>query len=189
MKNFLYILLILALTAELSCTSISPKATASGNASQLSADNDANTGKTQPYEDHRNTASGNTNTSPALSNQPPDAVLSSFRNRYPGFTANDWTTRQGKYCTTYIREGISYSAFFTPSGEWVGTETDIVMSDLPALVRKAYQNGLYGKAASPRVLRIENNKHPVLYRIEGQVNNQLFVQYFNAEGQEVQVME
>lgn len=181
MKGFLLII-ILNLAIGAGCSSTSPKATANGNTTQNYS------GKNQAGPSTYNTASGNTASAPALSNQPPDAVLFSFKQRYPDLTANDWAVREEKYCTTYVRDGISYSAFFTPAGEWIGTETDIALSDLPALVKKVYENGLYGKTANPRVLRIENNKHPILYRVEGLLNNQPFVQYFTPEGQEVQAM-
>jgi hypothetical protein len=120
-------------------------------------------------------------------NQPPDQVTSSFKQRYPSYTSGDWTVEDGHYRTTYMKDGKSYRASFSNSGEWIDTRNDVVLDDLPAAVKEAYQQSPYGSATNPRFTQLETAQHPVLYRAEGQLNNQPFSLYLTPEGRTVEL--
>jgi hypothetical protein len=120
-------------------------------------------------------------------NQPPGEVTASFKQRYPSYTSGDWTMEDGHYSTTYMKEGKSYRASFSNTGEWIDTRNDVVLDDLPAPVKQAYQSSPYGSATNPRFTQIETAQYPVLYRADGQLNNQPFSLYFTPEGRPVEL--
>jgi hypothetical protein len=95
--------------------------------------------------------------------------------------------KEGRYTTTYMREGKSYRANFSNTGEWLDTHNDVVLDDLPATVKQAYQSSPYGAASNPRFSQIETAQYPVLYKAEGQLNNQPFSMYFTPEGRTVEL--
>ncbi len=119
-------------------------------------------------------------------NQPPGEVTTSFKQKYPSYTSGDWTMEDGHYSTTYMKEGKSYRASFSNTGEWIDTRNDVVLDDLPASVKEAYKNSPYGSATNPRFTQVETAQHPVLYRAEGQLNNQPFSLYLTPEGRTVE---
>jgi hypothetical protein len=136
--------------------------------------------------DEANTAdpaagSGNV-TDGKFGNQPPEEVTSSFKQRYPSYTSGDWTMEDGHYSTTYMKEGKSYRASFSNTGEWLDTRNDVVLDDLPAPVKQAFQGSAYGSATNARFSQLETAQYPVLYRAEGQLNNQPFSLYLTPEG-------
>jgi hypothetical protein len=120
-------------------------------------------------------------------NQPPGEVTASFKQRYPSYTSGDWSMEDGRYSTTYMKEGKSYRASFSNTGEWIDTRNDVVLDDLPAPVKQAYQSSPYGSATNPRFTQIETAQYPVLYRADGQLNNQPFSLYFTPEGRTVEL--
>jgi len=160
-----------------------PSTTASGTATP-------GTAAERPVDEANTTdpASGSGNvTDGKFGNQPPDEVTSSFRQRYPSYTSGDWTMEDGHYSTTYMKEGKSYRASFSNTGEWVDTRNDVVLDDLPAAVKEAYQQSPYGPATNPRFTQLETAQYPVLYRAEGQLNNQPFSLYLTPEGRTVEL--
>ncbi len=120
-------------------------------------------------------------------NQPPGEVTASFKQRYPSYTSGDWSMEDGRYSTTYMKEGKSYRASFSNTGEWIDTRNDVVLDDLPAPVKQAYQSSPYASATNPRFTQIETAQYPVLYRADGQLNNQPFSLYFTPEGRTVEL--
>jgi|GEM_PF-2610016 len=120
-------------------------------------------------------------------NQPPGEVTTSFKQKYPSYTSGDWTMEDGQYSTTYMKDGKSYRANFSNTGQWLDTRNDVVLDDLPAPVKEAYQNSPYGSATNPRFTQVETARHPVLYRAEGQLNNQPFFLYLTPEGRTVEM--
>jgi len=172
------------------CTACAPTAnTTTATVGAGSGNTQAATGSASP--DEANTAdpaagSGNV-TDGKFGNQPPESVAESFKKRYPEYTSGDWTMREGQYSTTYMREGKSYRASFSLTGEWLDTQNDVVLDDLPAPVKQAYQSSPYGVASNPRFMQIETAQYPVLYKVEGQVNNQPFSMYLTPEGRTVEI--
>ncbi len=183
-------------------TACAPTASTTGNAGANAGSGNTTTGTPGSGTTNPGTAAGRTvdeaNTAdPAagsgnvtdgkFGNQPPDQVTSSFKQRYPSYTSGDWTVEDGHYRTTYMKDGKSYRASFSNSGEWIDTRNDVVLDDLPAAVKEAYQQSPYGSATNPRFTQLETAQHPVLYRAEGQLNNQPFSLYLTPEGRTVEL--
>jgi hypothetical protein len=163
-------------------------ATGSGTASSGTTNTDAAAGRAVDEANTTDPAAGSGNvTDGKFGNQPPEEVTSSFKQRYPSYTSGDWTMEDGHYSTTYMREGKSYRASFSNTGEWIDTRNDVVLDDLPAPVKQAYQKSPYGTATNPRFTQLETAQYPVLYRVEGQLNNQPFSLYLTPEGRAVEM--
>jgi hypothetical protein len=120
------------------------------------------------------------------SNQPPVGVTEAFRKKYPDYTPGDWTKSDNQYSTIYMRESKTYRSDFSEGGEWITTEFDITRESLPKSVLEAFQKSEFGKANNPRFAQLETSTNPVLYRIQGQVNNQPFTLFYSPEGRLVE---
>ena len=164
-------------------TTTSTGTSGSGTASSGTTNAGAAAGRTVDEANTADPSAGSGNvTDGKFGNQPPDQVTSSFKQRYPSYTSGDWTVEDGHYSTTYMKDGKSYRASFSNTGEWLDTRNDVVLDDLPAAVKEAYQKSPYGSATNPRFTQLETAQYPVLYRAEGQLNNQPFSLYLTPEG-------
>lgn len=64
----------------------------------------------------------------------PVPVKESFTKNFPGVTVKKWGKEDGNYEANFTKEGKSMSATFDAKGEWLETEIDIEISELPAAV-------------------------------------------------------
>jgi hypothetical protein len=162
--------------------------TATATGSRTTPHTGAAVGRTIDEANTTDPAAGSGNvTDGKFGNQPPGEVTASFKQRYPSYTSGDWSMEDGRYSTTYMKEGKSYRASFSNTGEWIDTRNDVVLDDLPAPVKQAYQSSPYGSATNSRFTQIETAQYPVLYRADGQLNNQPFSLYFTPEGRTVEL--
>lgn len=71
-------------------------------------------------------------------NQIPQAVKDAFTNLYPQVDNVKWEREyNGLYEGEFTVDGKEMSAEFMPDGTWMGTETEISLSELPAIIKKA----------------------------------------------------
>jgi Putative beta-lactamase-inhibitor-like, PepSY-like len=61
----------------------------------------------------------------------PSAVKESFAKKFPAATDVTYKMEKKDYEVTFKEKGVGMSANFNSSGEWLGTETIMIESDLP----------------------------------------------------------
>ncbi|MFT3884693.1 MAG: PepSY-like domain-containing protein [Flavobacteriales bacterium] len=75
----------------------------------------------------------------------PAAVKAAFQKQFPNAQAVKWELEDGKDLeANFSQDGIHWSAVFTPTGEWRGTEHTIKQEDLPAAVQNAIATNYAG---------------------------------------------
>lgn len=84
----------------------------------------------------------------------PVEVKEAFTKSFPGITVKKWDKEDGNYEANFTKDGKSMSATFDAKGEWLETETDIAISELPAAVsdyvKDHYKGAVIKQAAKLR---------------------------------------
>ena len=96
----------------------------------------------------------------------PEKVKTSFTKEYPG-VAGKWEKEAGKYEVNFKKNGHTMSMTIEPNGSIVETETDILISELPAPAA-TYIKGHYPGKQIKEASRIINADRSVNY--EARVN-------------------
>lgn len=79
-------------------------------------------------------------------NDDPEAVKTSFQQKYPGENDPDWhTDDNGNFESSFKKDGKSYRADFTPEGKWVETERSVDLEDLPKAVKQRIESDFEGE--------------------------------------------
>ena len=110
----------------------------------------------------------------ALAANPPDAVVAAFRQKFPNAIDVDWEQeKNGDWEAAFeLPDAHEMSASFSAAGNWLETETEIAISELPAPVRTALE-GKKVKEAS----RIEKADGSTVYEAEVKRKDLIFDAY------------
>lgn len=65
----------------------------------------------------------------------PQKAKEAFRKAYPQVIHPKWETEKGDFEGNWKQDGYDHSAMFSPSGKFVGSETDINPKDLPQMAK------------------------------------------------------
>ncbi len=69
---------------------------------------------------------------------PPEAVRTAFQQKFPGVTDVDWEKeKNGSWEAEFEQNDVEISASFSTAGQWLETEKEIEVAELPAAVRTA----------------------------------------------------
>ena len=107
---------------------------------------------------------------------PPASVLEAFKKNFPGVTVKKWDKEDKNYEANFIKDAKSMSATFDAKGDWLETETDIAIKDLPAAVtayiKEHYKDGAITEAAmikTPKgeMYEAEVNGKDLLFDMQG----------------------
>ena len=61
-----------------------------------------------------------------------EAVKKTFTQMFPDTQVQEWEMEMGFYKAEFVKDGKSVEAWFKTDGTWMKTETDVLLSDLPA---------------------------------------------------------
>lgn len=93
------------------------------------------------------------------------AVIAAFKQKFPSAEKAHWEKeKNGNFEAHFKLNGNSMSADFSPTGEWLETESGIPVSDLPTAVVTAFKKE-HGAATIKAADKIEKAK-AVSYEIE-----------------------
>lgn len=116
----------------------------------------------------------------------PEAVKTAFEAKYPGLKVSEWEKKSGYMVAEFRQDGKESEAWFTTSGTWTMTETDLGrdLNALPEAVRSSFQATEY--AVSPWRLddvdRIERPALTTVYKLEVEKGETDVDLYFDADG-------
>lgn len=95
----------------------------------------------------------------------PEAVKKAFEKKYPGENDPDWEKdSHGNYESHFKIDGIKYRADFSPSGQWIETETSINKKDLPKVIREIIEKDYEGEISE--VEKVEHHSKGLFYDVE-----------------------
>lgn len=98
--------------------------------------------------------------------QVPEEVQSNFEAKYPGENDPDWETdSNGNYEAHFKMKGVKYRADFSPTGQWIETETNIDKDDLPEAIKKVIKNK-YGDEDITEVELVTSATKGTFYDVE-----------------------
>ncbi len=95
----------------------------------------------------------------------PQAAIASLKQKFPKAEKVSWDKeKNGDFEAEFKLNGKEMSVTYSAKGEWLETETGILVSDLPAPVMAAFKKE-HGAAKIKEVAKIESTK-PIVYEIE-----------------------
>lgn len=87
----------------------------------------------------------------------PAAVQEAFKKDFPGVNVKKWDKEDGNFEANFSKDGKPMSATFDAKGEWMETETDIAISELPAAVA-SYVKEHYKSASIKEAAKLKTPK-------------------------------
>ena len=103
----------------------------------------------------------------------PADVKTAFAKSFPNITVKKWDKEDGNYEANFSKDGETMSATFDAKGNWMETETDIKVSELPASII-SYINANYKGATAKEAAIISNPENKKLYEAEVKGKDLLF---------------
>lgn len=111
----------------------------------------------------------------------PQAVRAAFTMKFPGVANIKWEMEDKKdYEANFTRDGVEWSATFSPAGAWLETEHKLPAKDLPAAVHK----GIAANYPGHELKEAEQSDTPMgtFYEVELTKAGSRYEVVFNAEG-------
>ncbi len=115
--------------------------------------------------------------------QLPAAVDSAFASKYAKAEMVVWKTKYSGYEVEFTISKNMMKSGFTAKGEWLKTETKILLTQLPVAVTDSFKLSRFGKIAVKDVIKTEQNHKPLQYTIvtmKGALNKTSLI--FSEEG-------
>jgi hypothetical protein len=92
----------------------------------------------------------------------PKEVVKAFSAKFPGSELKKWETRKEGYIAKFTRDGKKYFAYYSPEGDWKGTESRVKWTrHLPENVRKGWSNSGYSNWYVHNIKKIETPERPL----------------------------
>lgn len=95
----------------------------------------------------------------------PQAVLDAFKAKYPLVKDIEWEKEGDNYEAEFEMGKSEYEASFTATGQWLETEQEVGVEDLPAAVYTAF-NTAYPNAKKVEIEKIETHNQVIKYKFE-----------------------
>ena len=103
----------------------------------------------------------------------PSEVKAAFAKNFPNTTVKKWDKEDGNYEANFTKDGKTMSATFDAKGTWMETETDIKVSELPAVISD-YVKANYKDATIKEASIISNPSAKKMYEAEVKGKDLLF---------------
>jgi hypothetical protein len=117
--------------------------------------------------------------------QAPKAVEQAFKIKYPGENDPDWEIdSNGNYESHFKIKGVKYRADFSPTGNWIETETSIDKKDLPKPIREAIKRN-YGNEDITEIEKVDSALKGLFYDVEFKQKGKNKDVEFRASGEEL----
>lgn len=115
----------------------------------------------------------------------PTAVSTAFNQKFANASHVSWDKENAhEYEASFQLKGVSYSANFSDSGEWLETESPITFDQLPEKVRLAF-NASHKGATVKAVAKIETSEGNTKYEVEILQGLKRVELFYDAAGNEV----
>ena len=111
----------------------------------------------------------------------PTELQNAFSSKYPNAANVKWETKSGYYVADFY-DGYEASAWFTQTGEWQMTETDVPYKSLPQAVKISFEASEYASWKMDDVDKVDRQDFETVYVIEVEKQNQEIDLYYSAEG-------
>lgn len=118
----------------------------------------------------------------------PKTIVEQFKKKYPNVYVYEWEFDKKKmiYEAEFIMKGHKHEAVFTPQGEWIKTERDIEIEEVPQLVLDSFSKTSYSNWKVEDYEIHSTSKYELVYVIEVKSNKQKALLYFLPSGELVE---
>ncbi len=114
----------------------------------------------------------------------PVAATTTFSKLFPDATNVKWDKENDhNYEAEFKWKGVSYSANFSDTGEWLETESSFTFNELPEKVQQAYNTAHKG-ATVKEVAKIETSKQGTIYEVEMKQGMKTVELFYKSDGTE-----
>jgi hypothetical protein len=96
--------------------------------------------------------------------QPPEAVTSAFASRFSNTDRVEWDSASQEYRAVFNAAGHPVTAFFSPDGNWLKTETEMITSELPSVVVQTIVGAFHGNNIV-KTARVDSAGNVTYYRL------------------------
>ncbi len=97
--------------------------------------------------------------------QPPVAVANAFASRFSEAGKVQWDSTGNEYRAAFNEAGHPVTAFFTPDGSWIKTETEMISSELPSVVVQTIVGAFPGNTVM-KTARVDSAGNVTYYRLD-----------------------
>ena len=117
----------------------------------------------------------------------PAAAIAAFNKKFPEATNVKWDREDDhNYEAGFKLKGVTYSANFSDTGEWLETESPTTFTQLPEKVQQAF-NLAHKGAKVKAVAQIETSKKGTIYEVEIKKGMKTVEFYYNQDGSEAKM--
>lgn len=113
---------------------------------------------------------------------PEDVVVNAFKSKYPNAKKVEWETKSGYKVADFRFNSKDTEAWFSTTGEWVMTETDIAYNELPQAVQATFKASAYADWRVDDVDKLERSSTETIYIIEVEQGNTDIDLYYAEDG-------
>lgn len=114
---------------------------------------------------------------------PEDIVVKAFADKYPGVNKVEWETKRDYKVAEFILNNKECEAWFDVQGNWLLTETDLLLSDLPLAIQESHTKGQYSAWHVDDIDMIERYNMATVYIIEVEKGETDIDLYYAEDGQ------
>jgi hypothetical protein len=95
----------------------------------------------------------------------PAEVTNSFSEKYPDAKDVEWKDKLSNFSAGFEWKDEKYEAHFNKKGEWLSTDKEIDINDLPAKVKDGFDKSKYSDWETNNVYRIDMPDDKINYRV------------------------
>jgi len=95
----------------------------------------------------------------------PAEVTNSFSEKYPDAKNVEWKDKLSNFSAGFEWKDEKYEAHFNKKGEWLSTDKEMDINDLPAKVKDGFDKSKYSDWETNNVYRIDMPDDKVNYRV------------------------
>ncbi|MBN8859138.1 MAG: PepSY-like domain-containing protein [Sphingobacteriales bacterium] len=95
----------------------------------------------------------------------PAEVTNSFSEKYPDAKNVEWKDKLSNFSAGFEWKDEKYEAHFNKKGEWLSTDKEIDINDLPAKVKDGFDKSKYSDWETKNVYRIDMPDDKINYRV------------------------
>lgn len=113
----------------------------------------------------------------------PAEVTNGFSEKYPDAKNVEWKDKLSNFSAGFEWKDEKYEAHFNKKGEWLSTDKEIDISDLPAKVKDGFDKSKYSDWETKNVYRIDMPDDKINYRVHvAKSSIQKKILLFNEDG-------
>jgi hypothetical protein len=112
----------------------------------------------------------------------PSAVKDAFTKKFPVVTGVDYKMEKNDYKIIFKEKGVGMSANFNSKGEWLGTKTIMIESDLPKDVLTSAATNFVGFVMT-EITKVEGPNDVLNYEMKLKKNKESYEVKFSPKGE------